>query len=86
MNTKVVATGVLIPSGVNYSAPILAPTSDPQRFLWAASNGVTTFGELLIPDSSLQFRINDTIRQCVRRGSSCTPRRLEIPLTALARE
>ncbi|MGH8441711.1 MAG: cellulose biosynthesis cyclic di-GMP-binding regulatory protein BcsB [Nevskiaceae bacterium] len=41
------------------------------------------FGELLIPESSLQFRVNDTIRTAARRGSSGTPRRVEIPLTAL---
>jgi hypothetical protein len=41
------------------------------------------FGELLIPDSSLQFRVNDTIRQATRRGTSGTTRRVEIPLTAI---
>ena len=41
------------------------------------------FGELLIPDSSLQFRVNDTIRQAARRGTSGTTRRVEIPLTAI---
>ncbi|MGH8482142.1 MAG: cellulose biosynthesis cyclic di-GMP-binding regulatory protein BcsB, partial [Nevskiaceae bacterium] len=41
------------------------------------------FGELLIAESSLQFRVNDTIRQATRRGSTGTTRRVEIPLTAL---
>lgn len=40
------------------------------------------FGELLIPDSSLQFRVNDTIRQSTRRGTTGTTRRVVIPLTA----
>jgi Bacterial cellulose synthase subunit len=40
------------------------------------------FGELLIPESSLQFRVNDTIRQAARRGSTGTTRRVVIPLTA----
>jgi hypothetical protein len=40
------------------------------------------FGELLIPDSSLQFRVNDTIRQAARRGTTGTTRRVTIPLTA----
>ncbi|MGQ0587009.1 MAG: cellulose biosynthesis cyclic di-GMP-binding regulatory protein BcsB [Gammaproteobacteria bacterium] len=41
------------------------------------------FGELLIPESSLQVRVNDTIRTAARRGASGTTRRVEIPLTAL---
>lgn len=41
------------------------------------------FGELLIPESSLQFRVNDVIRQSVRRGTSGTARRVEIPLNVL---
>jgi hypothetical protein len=41
------------------------------------------FGELLIPESSLQFRVNDTIRQAAQRGKSGTTRRVIIPLTAL---
>lgn len=46
----VTATGMLLPTGAaGFSAPIVAPTDNPQRFLWAASNGVTTFGELVIP-------------------------------------
>jgi len=40
------------------------------------------FGELLIPESSLQFRVNDTIRTATRRGASGTTRRVVIPLTA----
>jgi hypothetical protein len=40
------------------------------------------FGELLIADSSLQFRVNDTIRQAARRGTTGTTRRVVIPLTA----
>jgi hypothetical protein len=40
------------------------------------------FGELLIPESSLQFRVNDTIRQAARRGTTGTTRRVTIPLTA----
>ena len=40
------------------------------------------FGELLIPESSLQFRVNDTIRQAARRGDSGIRRRVDIPLTA----
>jgi len=40
------------------------------------------FGELLIPESSLQFRVNDIVRQAVRRGDSGIRRRVEIPLTA----
>lgn len=40
------------------------------------------FGELLIPESSLQFRVNDTIRTATRRGASGTTRRVTIPLTA----
>src|SRR5687767_4501323 len=38
------------------------------------------FGELLIPESSLQFRVNDTIRTATRRGASGTTRRVTIPL------
>ena len=41
------------------------------------------FGDLLIPESSLQFRVNDTIRQAAQRGKSGTTRRVIIPLTAL---
>src|SRR5690349_642242 len=41
------------------------------------------FGDLLIPESSLQFRVNDTIRTATRRGATGTVRRVEIPLTAL---
>lgn len=40
------------------------------------------FGDLLIPESSLQFRVNDTIRTATRRGASGTTRRVTIPLTA----
>lgn len=39
------------------------------------------FGDLLIPESSLQFRVNDTIRTATRRGASGTTRRVTIPLT-----
>lgn len=41
------------------------------------------FGELLIPESSLQFRVNDTLRTATRRGTTGTVRRVEIPLTAI---
>jgi len=40
------------------------------------------FGELVIPESSLQFRVNDVVRQAVRRGESGIRRRVDIPLTA----
>src|SRR5690349_5017918 len=36
------------------------------------------FGDLLIPESSLQFRVNDTIRQAAQRGKTGTTRRVTI--------
>jgi hypothetical protein len=40
------------------------------------------FGELLIPASSIQFRVNGSIRRAVARGESGAVKRVEIPLTA----
>lgn len=40
------------------------------------------FGDLLIPPSGVQFRVNDLIRRAVRRGTAGTLQRVEIPLTA----
>ena len=40
-----------------------------------------TFGELLIPESSLQVSVNGSVRTAVRRGTAVT-QRLEVPLTA----
>lgn len=54
-------TGVLLPSGVGYSAPVISATDDPQRFLWLASNGMTTFGDLVLPSGPPRVRILGTM-------------------------
>jgi hypothetical protein len=40
------------------------------------------FGDLLIPPSGVQFRVNDQVRRAVRRGEGSPLQRVEIPLTA----
>lgn len=40
------------------------------------------FGELLIPVSAVQFRVNDVLRRAIRRGTGGPLQRVEIPLTA----
>jgi hypothetical protein len=40
------------------------------------------FGDLLIPPSGVQFRVNDQVRRAVRRGEGSTHQHVEIPLTA----
>jgi len=39
------------------------------------------FGDLLIPPSGVQFRVNDLVRRAVRRGEGSTGQRVEIALT-----
>ena len=39
------------------------------------------FGDLLIPASSIQFRVNDTVRRAIRRGEVGGLQRIEIPLS-----
>jgi hypothetical protein len=40
------------------------------------------FGELVIASSTLQFRVNGTVRAAIRRGEGGQRQRVEIPLTA----
>lgn len=40
------------------------------------------FGDLLIPASTIQFRVNGTVRRALRRGEQGTVQRIEIPLNA----
>ena len=39
------------------------------------------FGDLLIPASSIQFRVNGTVRRAIRRGEVGGVQRVELPLT-----
>lgn len=40
------------------------------------------FGELLVPESAVQFRVNGTVRGATRRGTHGTRQHVEIPLSA----
>jgi hypothetical protein len=59
-----IATGILAQyAGAPFSAPIIAPTEDPNVFIWAASNGRTTFGRFeVVPSGTPRVSQDASIR------------------------